>query len=345
VRGALAEVARRRARKRTLDEAAERYGMWGVSASMQRVYERVDRAAPTSVKVLVTGESGVGKEMVARAIHRLSQRAAGPFVAVNCAAIPEHLIESELFGHVEGAFTGATGDRRGSFAQAHGGTLFLDEIGDMSLMTQAKILRALEHGEVRPVGGEQTIRLDIRLIAASNRALDREVQEGNFREDLFFRIGVITVRVPALRERPDDIEPLVAHFVALCRAEHRVGPADVSPAALRVLTEYDWPGNVRELRNVVERMVLLPDGTTVTARDAREAIAGVPHGLASDPSPTGLRAAREAFERDFISASLTAHEWRIRETAEALGINRSHLWKKMRQLGIDDRGTSDWGKL
>ena len=341
VRGALAEVARRRARRRTLDEAAARFGMWGVSAGMQRVYERIDRAAPTSVKVLVTGESGVGKEMVARAIHQLSPRAAGPFVAVNCAAIPENLIESELFGHVGGAFTGATADRRGSFEQADRGTLFLDEIGDMSLMTQAKILRALEHGEVRPVGGERTIRLDIRLIAATHRSLDREVQEGNFREDLFFRIGVITVRVPALRERPDDIEPLIAHFVAQCRAQHRVGPAEVSPAALRVLMEYDWPGNVRELRNVVERMVLFPDGATVTARDAREAIAGAPHGPSSDPSPTGLRAAREAFERDFISASLTAHEWRIRETADALGINRSHLWKKMRRLGIDDRAVPD----
>jgi two-component system nitrogen regulation response regulator NtrX len=344
VRGALADRARHHARRRTLEEITARYAMCGGSPGMQRVFEQIDRAAPTSAKVLITGESGAGKEMVARAIHALSRRAAGPFVAVNCAAIPEPLIESELFGHVDGAFTGARGDRRGSFELAHGGTLFLDEIADMSLMTQAKILRALEHGEVRPVGGERPVMADFRLIAATHRALPREVEEGNFREDLFYRVGVLTIRVPALRERRDDIEPLATHFLAVSAAAHGVPAKRLSPAALGALAEHEWPGNVRELRNVVERLTLLPEGSTVTAREAREAIAGTPpDGRTGSAAPRGLRDARLAFEREFIAQALAAHAGRVRETAEALGINRSHLWKKMKRLGLDDRSPSPPG--
>ena len=334
VRGAVDRFTQRRSRRRTIAYALERYGMCGAGPAMQRVFDAIDKAAATRAKVLIVGESGTGKEMVANAIHRLSPRVAASFVAVNCAAVPETLIESELFGHVEGAFTGARRAHRGSFEQAHGGTLFLDEIGDMSLMTQAKVLRTLESGELRRVGGEGGRYVDFRLIAATNKDLAGEVREGNFREDLFFRVSVIMIRLPPLRARREDIPDLVRHFELLHARRDSVPQRTITDAAMSLLIEHDWPGNARELSNVIERMVVLAEGGVVDAHDVRAA-------LLLGESPTGphvdvgLRPARDRFERDYILATLTGHGWRIQETAETLGINRSHLWKKMRRLGIE----------
>jgi len=332
-RSALEQQSRRRERVRSLREAWDRYGMVGSAPAMQRVYQSIDRAAATQAKVLLVGETGTGKEIVARAIHRNSSRADQPFVAVNCAAIPETLIESELFGHVEGAFTGAHRPHRGKFEQADGGTLFLDEIGDMSLMTQAKVLRALESGEIHRVGGEKLVNVDVRLVAATNKDLGREVDEGNFREDLFYRLSVITIHTPPLRERRNDIPELVRHFLGLYSEENGMGSRELTSAAMSLLVERDWPGNVRELGNAVERLVVLGESPLIDAREVRAALRT---NVFEDEelSFASLREAREQFEREFITASLVAHEWKIQETANALEINRSHLWKKMKQLGI-----------
>jgi two-component system nitrogen regulation response regulator NtrX len=272
--------------------------------------------------------------LVATAIHRLSSRAALPFVAVNCAAVPETLIESELFGHIEGAFTGARRSRRGSFEQAMGGTLFLDEIGDMSLMTQAKVLRALETGEIRRIGAEGISHVDFRLIAATNRDLLKDVDEGNFRKDLYYRLSVLTVRVPPLRQRREDIPALVGHFVRLHAARNGVSARPVTRAAVLLLSEYDWPGNVRELSNVVERLIVLSEGPAIDAREVRSALQSRGDTV-DDAHAASLRTARDRFEREFLVSSLAAHGWRIQETAEAIGINRSHLWKKMKTLRIE----------
>ncbi len=333
VRAALEQLFQRRERVRSLEEARARYGMIGASPAIQQVYQCIDRAAASRAKVLLVGESGTGKEMAAQAIHQLGARADQPFVAVNCAAIPETHIESELFGHAKGAFTGARGLHRGKFEQANRGTVFLDEIADMSLMTQAKVLRALEEGEIQPVGGESPIRLDVRVIAATNKDLAQAVEDGHFREDLFFRLNVITIFVPPLRERREDIAELAKHFVGLYSRLNGVPERLLTSAALSLLIEHDWPGNIRELSNAVERLVVLGDGDVIDAREVRDAIrAHVPD---SDRHTfANLREAREQFEREFIKTSLLAHEGRIQETAVALGINRSHLWKKMKQLGI-----------
>jgi two-component system, NtrC family, nitrogen regulation response regulator NtrX len=336
VRGAIEQFTRNRAHLRTRDYALDRYGMCGAGAAMQAVFAAMEKAAATHAKVLITGESGTGKEMVASAIHRLGPRASAPLVAVNCAAVPENLIESELFGHVEGAFTGARRAHRGSVEQAHGGTLFLDEIGDMSLMTQAKVLRTIETGELRRVGGEGVRRVDFRLITATNKDLPAEVQDGNFREDLYFRVGVITIHVPPLRRRADDIPDLARHFVLLHARRNQLPARTITPAAVSLMVEYDWPGNVRELSNIMERMVVMADRPVIDASDVRSALAFGAAG-AMTPALVGLRPARERFERDYILGTLAAFGWRIQDTADALGINRSHLWKKMKRLGIEER--------
>ena len=334
IQAAIEELSRRRSRVRSEEEVRSRYGMCGTSQAMQSVYETIDRAAATRAKVLVLGESGTGKEMVARAIHRLGPRSKERFVAINCAAIPEDLIESELFGHVEGAFTGARASHKGRFEQADTGTLFLDEVGDMSLMTQAKVLRAIEESQVQRVGGEHPIDVDVRIIAASNRALAADVQEGNFREDLYYRLSVIKLTIPPLHQRREDIRELAEYFLDLCSRENDVGAPPLTPAATTVLVEHDWPGNVRELRNVIERLVVFDDGGKIGPNDVRAAIE-TDESPDSPDRPTDLREARSRFEREFITASLLAHDWRIQDTAESLGINRSHLWKKMRQLNIE----------
>jgi len=307
----------------------------GASDAMERLREQVAMSAPSNGRVLISGENGTGKELVARQIHALSHRRSGPFIEVNCAAIPEELIESELFGHVKGAFTGAVADRRGKFETAHGGTLFLDEVGDMSLKTQAKVLRALQEQVVEPVGGHAGVRVDVRIIAATNKDLADEIRHGRFREDLYFRLNVIPIYVPPLRERGDDIMRLVDHFVAEFAREYGRRPKACSPEAVEVLRTYRWPGNVRELRNIIERLMIMVPGDVIGAADLAFLDLGgvtppVPKPVAIGP----LFEARDAWEREYITAALASFDGNITRTAEALGLERSNLYKKMRGLNI-----------
>jgi two-component system nitrogen regulation response regulator NtrX len=312
-----------------------RHTMVGESKAMARLREQIAMAAPTNGRVLISGENGTGKELVARHVHALSQRSAGPFIEVNCAALPEELIESELFGHVKGAFTGAVADRRGKFEAATGGTLFLDEVGDMSLKTQAKVLRALQEQVVEPVGGEGTVRVDVRVIAATNKTLTEEIRALRFREDLYFRLNVIPIFVPALRERGDDVLRLADHFVAEFAQEYGRRPKSLSPEAAEVLRVYGWPGNVRELRNVIERLMIMVPGDVILAGDLSflEVAAGPAHGLDRVPVAP-LFDARDAWERSYILGVLATFDGNISRTADALGLERSNLYKKMRSLGI-----------
>ena len=300
---------------------------------MRALREQIATAAPTSGRVLIHGENGSGKELVARAIHTLSARRERPFVEVNCAAIPEELIESELFGHERGAFTGALARRRGKFEAADGGTLFLDEIGDMSLKTQAKVLRALEEQAFERVGGRDTLKVDVRVIAASNRDLPAMITAGAFREDLYYRLNVIPIEVPSLRSRKKDVPALVEHFIRVFCAGNGKRLKAVAPAALTYFMTYDWPGNVRELRNMVERLVIMVPGDAIgpdelppplRAKDEPPALA--------DGKP--LKEARDNFERAYILAELRAQDWNMTRTAERLGIERSHLYRKIRAYGI-----------
>jgi two-component system, NtrC family, nitrogen regulation response regulator NtrX len=302
----------------------------GTSEPMVRLREQISMAAPSNGRVLIAGENGTGKELVARQICAVSHRRAGPFVEVNCAAIPEELIESELFGHVKGAFTGAVADRRGKFEAANGGTLFLDEVGDMSLKTQAKVLRALQEQVVEPVGGRGSVRVDVRVIAATNKSLTDEIRNGRFREDLFFRLNVIPISVPPLRERGDDVLRLAEHFVAEFAREYGRRPKSFSGGAVAALRGYRWPGNVRELRNTIERVMIMVGGETIEASHL-----AFLDGVAPMPAPVApLFDARDAWERGYILSALTACDGNISRTAEALGLERSNLYKKMRGLGI-----------
>ena len=313
-----------------LDERTE---IIGDSEPMRALREQIATAAPTSGRVLIHGENGSGKELVARAIHIMSARRERPFVEVNCAAIPEDLIESELFGHERGAFTGALARRRGKFEAADGGTLFLDEIGDMSVKTQAKVLRALEEQAFERVGGRDTLKVDVRVIAASNRDLPAMITAGAFREDLYYRLNVIPIEVPSLRARKEDVPALVEHFIRVFCAGNGKRLKAVAPAALTYFMTYDWPGNVRELRNMVERLVIMVPGDAIgpdelppplRAKDEAPALA--------DGKP--LKEARDNFERAYILAELRAQDWNMTRTAERLGIERSHLYRKIRAYGI-----------
>jgi two-component system nitrogen regulation response regulator NtrX len=307
----------------------------GESVVMRALREQIATAAPSSGRVLIHGENGSGKELVARAIHALSARREQPFVEVNCAAIPEELIESELFGHEKGAFTGAVARRRGKFETADGGTLFLDEIGDMSLKTQAKVLRALEEQVVERVGGREPLKVDVRVIAASNRKLETLIAQGTFREDLFYRLAVIPIEVPPLRARRDDIPLLVDHFVALFCAENGKRIKTVSGEALAYFLAYDWPGNIRELRNMVERLVIMTPGDVIGPDDLPAPLRPKDAGaLGADGGQRSLREARDGFERAYILAELRAHDWNMTRTAERLGIERSHLYRKIKTYGI-----------
>jgi len=322
--------------------------MLGESEPIQRVRDQIARVAGTSVRVLVTGESGTGKELVARAIHRCSKRANGPFVKVNCAAIPSELIESELFGHERGAFSGAVQLKRGRFELADGGTLFLDEIGDMSLDAQAKVLRVLQTGEVVRVGGEKTFTVDVRVVAATNKNLEEEVRQGSFREDLYFRLSVVPIHCPPLRERGDDVLLLMRSYLHQFSAEHAVTPpVAISDEAARAIAGHAFPGNVRELRNLAERLVILADNP-VRLDDLPEAIRADDQdaGDASEPDTVlsarayahlPLREMREAVERDYIRIKLEESGWNVTRTAEMLGIERTNLHKKIRQLGLKKR--------
>jgi two-component system nitrogen regulation response regulator NtrX len=314
----------------------DRYRMVGQSAALEKVWEAVRRAAPTSATVLITGESGVGKELVARAIHRNSLRKDEAFVQVNCAAIPEELIESELFGHEKGSFTGATEKQIGKFELAHKGTIFLDEVGDMSLRTQAKVLRVLQEGEVERIGSQKTLQVDVRVIAATNKNLEEEIRASRFREDLYFRLSVLPVRVPPLRERPDDILPLAEHFVRQFCAENNFKAKTFTPDALEVLQRNQWRGNARELKNVVERLLIMVEGDEV----GPEHLAEVLRRPAPEDAPqvagsaATLRDFKEGAERAFLVQKLREHAWNISATANAIGTPRSNLYKKLEQYEI-----------
>jgi two-component system nitrogen regulation response regulator NtrX len=319
----------------------DRYRMVGLSAALEKVWEAVRRAAPTSATVLITGESGVGKELVARAIHRNSNRGDEAFVQVNCAAIPEELIESELFGHEKGSFTGATEKQIGKFELAHKGTIFLDEVGDMSLRTQAKVLRVLQEGEVERIGSQKTIQVDVRTIAATNKNLEEEIAKGRFREDLFFRLSVVPIHVPALRERPEDLRPLVEHFVRQFRAENNVRPGGFTPAAVEMLARHPWRGNVRELKNTIERLLIMVDDDQVKP----EHLADVLRRPAEEPAPAPagggtLRDFKEGAERAFLVQKLRENGWNISATAAAIGTPRSNLYKKLEAYGISQEKDS-----
>ncbi len=316
------------------------YEMIGESPNIVKLKKQIDIAAPSSGWVLITGENGTGKELVARAIHNQSTRSQKPFVEVNCAAIPEELIESELFGHEKGAFTGATAARKGKFDQANGGTLFLDEIGDMSLKTQAKILRILQEHKFERVGGNRTIEVDVRVIAATNKDLEEEINVGNFREDLFFRLNVLPFYVPALRDRKDDIPLLTKHFLQyFCSKESREIKS-ICADALESLTNYNWPGNVRELKNLIERLVIMTPDQKIALSDLPHAITRgkkpVAPAIAIQASmPDSYRDAKELFEKQFLLEKLEKNSWNISRTAEEIGLERSNLHRKIKSYGID----------
>ncbi len=311
--------------------------MVGESQGLRHLREQVSMAAPTNGRVLIYGENGTGKELVARTIHAMSRRRSAAFVEVNCAAIPEELIESELFGHVRGAFTGAVADRRGKFEAADGGTIFLDEIGDMSLKTQAKVLRVLQEQTMEPVGGTSRITVDARVLAATNKDLQAEIRAGRFREDLYFRLSVIPIFVPPLRERQQDIPLLADHFMAEFGREYGRRLKRLEPGAKTLLQHYSWPGNVRELRNVIERLVIMVPGDSISAEDLSflDGRAGG-HAAMIEPSSSRLtlHEARDHFERDFILRTLGEQQGNMSRTAEVLGVERSNLYRKMRAFGI-----------
>ena len=322
---------------RSLKRAVEiRHQMVGESGALRQVWDAVKRAAPTNATVLLLGESGAGKELVARSIHRNSLRSRERFIQVNCAAIPEELIESELFGHEKGSFTGATEKQIGKFEQADRGTIFLDEVGDMSPKTQAKVLRVLQEGEVERLGSARTIKVDVRVIAATNKDLEQEIERGNFREDLYFRLSVIPIKVPPLRDRRDDIPLLVRHFTELFSREHNRRPHRFSPAALEYLQKARWKGNVRELKNTVERLIIMTPGDTVDVDDLRDVVRleAKPQAADNEKSPGTLREFKESSERAFLVGKLRENGWNISKTAEVIGTPRSNLYKKLEQYGI-----------
>jgi two-component system nitrogen regulation response regulator NtrX len=309
--------------------------MVGESYVMAKLREQVAMAAPTNGRVLIFGENGTGKELVARNIHEMSRRRNGPFVEVNCAAIPEELIESELFGHVRGAFTGAVADRRGRFEGAHGGTIFLDEIGDMSLKTQAKVLRVLQEQVIQAVGGSALIRVDTRVLAATNKDLPAEIRAGHFREDLYFRLNVVPIFVPPLRERHEDVPLLADHFMAILAREYGRRPKTFDADAVAALQRYRWPGNVRELRNLVERLMIMVPGDRVSSRDLTFLEQGAAPEAAVRPTAVApLHHARDEFEKQYILRALASQQGNMSRTAEALGVERSNLYRKMRAFGI-----------
>jgi two-component system, NtrC family, nitrogen regulation response regulator NtrX len=330
-RGLVEENARLRG------EVESRHEIVGRSFAIRSLLDRIEKVAPTDARVLITGENGTGKELVARALHRLSTRADAPFVEVNCAAIPSELIESELFGHMKGSFTGAHADRAGKFEQANGGTLFLDEIGDMSLAAQAKVLRALQEGIITRVGGEKPIRVDVRVVAATNKALDDEIAGGRFREDLYHRLNVVPIQVPPLRERREDVPMLVRHFAIKAVEEQRLPSREFSAGALDLLSRLEWSGNVRELRNTVERLLILGRGNDITDSDVQRLVGGA---LVADSLSAEMLGAptfaefKDRAERAYILAKLRDHDWNVSETARTIEMPRSNLYKKIEKYRL-----------
>ena len=329
VRNALAHAELVGENARLRQAAEDRYAMVGDSPALQLVRELIDKVGPTAARVLITGENGTGKELVARAIHAVSPRRDRPLIEVNCAAIPSELIESELFGHMKGSFTGAFADRAGKFEQADGGTLFLDEVGDMSLSAQAKLLRVLQEGVVTRIGGAKPIQVDVRVLAATNKDLEIEIAESRFREDLLYRLNVVPIDVPPLRERLEDVPALVAHFAELLGASAGVPGKRFAEEAVRRLQTRPWPGNIRELRNAVERALILAPGKVVTAAD-------VDRLLPADLGPKqSLENFRSEAEKGFLVQKLREHDWNITETAKSLQIPRSNLYKKIERYGLN----------
>jgi two-component system, NtrC family, nitrogen regulation response regulator NtrX len=337
IRNALQQRGLAEENLRLRGEVESRYEIVGRSFAIRALLDRIEKVAPTDARVLITGENGTGKELVARALHRLSARTDALFVEVNCAAIPSELIESELFGHMRGSFTGAHADRAGKFEQADGGTLFLDEIGDMSLAAQAKVLRALQEGIVTRVGGERPIRVDVRVIAATNKAIEEEIASGRFREDLYHRLNVVPIRVPPLRERREDIPMLVRHFAEKAIAEQRLPIRQFTDGALDLLARLDWSGNVRELRNTVERLLILGRGGDVSENDVERLVGGaqISDSLSAEMlgAPT-FAEFKERAERAYILAKLREHDWNVSETARSVEMPRSNLYKKIEKYNL-----------
>ena len=313
---------------RSLAGAADE--MVGKSRVLEQIRSEIAKVAKTDAKVLVTGESGAGKELIARAIHRQSARARGPFEKLNCAALPKDLVESELFGYEKGAFTGAMQMKRGRLEAADLGTLFLDEVGDMSLDTQAKFLRAIETGEIERLGSTKTISVDARIVAATNKDLGEEIKEGRFREDLFYRLNVVPIHIPPLRARREDIPLLVAHFVDRIGAEHGRGRRVVTPEAMKLLSEYSWPGNIRELKNLIERLLIMTDRDSIGPDDVEDAL---PPDTGEGP-PSEIKAARDKAERDAIHGMLRECQWNVSEAARRLGMDRGYLHRKIKRYGL-----------
>jgi len=307
----------------------ERFNIVGDSIPIKALRKQIALVAPTNSRVLIYGESGAGKELVARNIHFLSKRTTSPFIEVNCAAIPEELIESELFGHTKGSFTGATDTKKGKFELADGGTLFLDEIGDMSLKTQAKVLRAVEEQSFQPIGAPSSVRVDVRVLAATNKNLPNEIAAGRFREDLFYRLNVIPFLVPPLRERREDIPVLSRYFIRMFAAEHGNAPKEFGDNALDMMMDYSWPGNVRELRNEIERLVIMAPHPIIQESDLSLPTAS------SSPSASTLHEGRAQFEKEFILSKLKEVNWNISRAARVLGLERSYLYRKMKTYGIE----------
>lgn len=314
----------------------------GESPPIKKLREQIEMAGPSNGRVLISGENGTGKELVARAIHLRSSRRQQPFVEINCAAIPESLIESELFGYEKGAFTGANTLKRGRLEMADGGTLFLDEIGDMILSTQAKVLRALQEQAFNRVGGNEQIRVDVRVIAASNKNLFEEIKKGTFREDLFYRLNVIPLHVPPLRERREDIPLLFFYFMEELSREQGLKAKEVTSEGMEMLKHHHWPGNVRELKNIVERLMIMIHGQKIVGNDIPGVLEGVPSSPEGSLKPTGsLREARNRFERHYILDRLQANQFNVQKTAEGLHIERTYLYRKLKYLGIESRGEED----
>jgi two-component system nitrogen regulation response regulator NtrX len=349
MRNAMARARLERQNRLLRNQMDEQYILVAESPPMREVLRQVERVARTDARVLITGENGTGKELIARRIHNLSERSGGPFVPVNCAAIPPDLIESELFGHVKGAFTGAHANKPGKFELASGGTLFLDEVGDMGLNAQAKVLRALEEAVVERVGGSTPIRVDVRVVAATNQDLESGIQSGEFREDLYYRLRVVPLALPPLRERPDDITSLCDHFLAYYAAANKTEPRVLSEEARRLLARYEWPGNVRELRNAMERLTIMTEGPVIPASDV-EGVLGAPQAtFAASPAGTvagigellraleqggDLSRFRDEAERVYLLRILDQHAWNVSQAAEAMGLQRSNLYRKLEKYGI-----------
>jgi two-component system nitrogen regulation response regulator NtrX len=342
LRNALAHLDLHEENTRLRDAVRSRFEIVGTSYAIRAVTEKIERVGKTPARVLITGENGTGKELVARAIHAQSTRAQAAFVEVNCAAIPSELIESELFGHMKGSFTGAVADRAGKFEQAHGGTLFLDEIGDMSLAAQAKVLRVLQDGVVTRIGGSKPIQVDVRVLAATNKDVEAEIAAGRFREDLFYRLNVVPIPVPPLRERREDIPLLIGHFVAQLTGPGGLAPRAMTDDAVTRLSQLEWPGNVRELRNTIERMLILSSGPRITPDDVDRLV-----GRRGDASEGGLGSLldvptfeefKHAAERAYLVAKLRAFDWNVSETARALDMPRSNLYKKIERYALSREG-------